>query len=308
MSRVSAVIVNWNTAELLERCLTSLDAHGEGLIGEIVVVDNASTDDSVDRVRRHWPNVHVIVTPENLGYQRANNLGMAAATSEHLLLVNSDAFLTPGALAGLLAAFDADPGVGVVGPRLEYADGAFQRWTAGREPTLSASMVWGLGLDRILPRRGVYLGRDVPDAFRPDWVSSACLLVRRSVYETVGPMDEAFFAYMDDVDYCRRVRAAGWSVQYEPSARVVHLMGASSGRVDGAAVSPLAIRTFQRYVRHQHGRATELGVRSAQALGFGGRAAAYGAAAIAVRARRAVYRRAALAHVRHVRIALGAAA
>lgn len=303
--RVSAVIVNWNTSELLARCLTSLEEHGAGIIDEVVVVDNASTDDSVARVQREHPRTHVIVNPTNLGYQRANNIGMRATKSGSLLLINSDAFLSDGALPTLVDAL-ADEKVGVVGPRLEYGDGSFQRWTAGRAPTFRASTVWALGLDRVLPRAGVYLGRDEAHPFDPEWVSSACMLVRRCAYEAVGPMDESFFAYMDDVDYCRRVRVAGWSIRYEPRAQVVHLMGASSGRIAGAAVSPVAIRTFQEYVRRREGRVAGFGCRAAQVAGFGTRAAAYRAAAMARPARGDDLRQASRAHFTHLRIALGA--
>ncbi len=301
---VTAVIVNWNTGALLEQCLESLVEHGAaGAPLEVVVVDNGSDDGSVELVRRDWPDVALIECETNLGYQKANNLGMAAARGAQLLLINADAFLTAGCLDRLLARMDTDPRCGVVGPRLVYRDGSFQRWTAGREPSLSAAAVFHFGIDRLAvgATRGIYLGRDVREAFQPEWVSSACMLVRARALAETGPMDETFFAYMDDVDLCRRAREADWHVWYEPEAEAIHLMGQSTRREPGAA-SPLALRTFNRYFARRHGRSRTRLLQGIEAAGFTLRACAHGVRSVRTPANRV----AALGHLRNARVSLEA--
>ncbi|HET9728591.1 MAG TPA: glycosyltransferase family 2 protein [Acidimicrobiia bacterium] len=295
---VAAVIVNWNTADLLEQCLQSLHDHGDA-ITEVVVVDNGSTDDSVAMVRERWPDSRLIANAENRGYQAANNQGMRVATADYLLLINADAMLTPGCLTRLLERFDHDGAAAVVGPRLVYGDGRFQRWTAGRLPSLRSVGVYAFFIDRFFPRSGVWIGSDVHDAFQPGWVSSACMLVRRSSVEAIGLMDEQFFAYMDDVDLCARVREIGGHVWYEPAATAVHLMGQSSMRQIGAA-SPLALGAFVQWFADRRGaRAAQL-MQAIVAAGFALRAALYGAAGLV----RPTWRSAAKGHARNVRLTL----
>ncbi len=275
--KVTAVVVNWNTVDLLDRCLTSLAQYGFGDAMDVVVVDNGSADGSADLVRNQWPNVHLIANKENRGYIQANNQGMNAARGEHLLLINSDAFLTPGALDKMVGLLDDHADAAVVGPRLVYGDGSWQRWTAGSEPALSSAMSFFLFADRLsgsAARRSLYLARDVKEPFRPDWVSSACMLVRREALKQVGPMDERYFCYMDDVDLCRRLRAAGWTVWYLPSAEAIHLMGQSTRRHTGAA-SPSALRNLNDYVTRINGPAVGASVRVTELIGFAIRAALY---------------------------------
>jgi len=301
---VSAVIVSWNAAPLLEECLSSLLEHGSpGLAMEVVVVDNASVDGSAAMVAREWPGVRVIVNDRNVGYQRANNQGVRVSTGRHLLLINADARLKPGCLAQMLARMAADGTAAIVGPRLTYGDGTWQRWTAGREPSLRSAMAHFWFLEH-LPRggrSGVYLGRDERRAFRCDWVSSACMLVRRDALDDIGLMDETYFAYMDDVDLCGRARDSGWSVWYEPAATAVHLMGQNADRQVGVA-SPLALQTFNRYFEHRRGHRAAMILRAIEATGFAARAVLYGAAGVVRRS--SSLRAAATAHWRSCRLTL----
>lgn len=297
---VSVVVVNWNTAELLGPCLGSLAADVEaGTVGEVIVVDNGSTDGSRDVLAREWPGVRVVANTENRGYQAANNQGMRIARGEHLLLLNTDAMLQPGCLALLLAAMRSDPRTAVVGPRLVYADGRFQRWTAGSAPSLSSAAASFLMLDRVAPRAGIWIGRDVDVPFEPHWVSSACMLVRRSMLDEVGLMDETFFAYMDDVDLCARARAAGWTVRYEPRTSATHLMGRSTQQAGGGA-SPLALRGLLRYYALSHGRSATWAMQGIAGTGFALRALAHGVAG----RHRPDHRRAAHQHWRNARLSL----
>jgi N-acetylglucosaminyl-diphospho-decaprenol L-rhamnosyltransferase len=297
--RLSAVIVNWNTCDLLDDCLISLRAHGDPGM-EVVVVDNGSTDGSVEMLADRWSDVQVIVNDTNRGYQAANNQGMRAARGDALLLINADAMLTPGCLEALEARFEADPRAAIVGPRLVYKDGSFQRWTAGRLPSLTAAAGYFFFADRVFPHCGLWLGRDVDVAFQPGWVSSACMLVRRDALTEIGLMDERFFAYMDDVDLCARAADAGWTVWYEPAATSIHLMGQSTKRRTGEA-SPLALKSFIRWFGMQRGALSVAIFRTMAAMGFTLRAAIYGAAGL----RNSHQRAAARAHLANARRSLG---
>lgn len=283
--QITAIIVNWNTQDLLAGCLASLRDYGApGRTMEIIVVDNGSHDGSADMVARDWPDVQLIRNAQNVGFTAANNQAFAVSRGDYLLLINADALLTPGCLERMVAQMQADPQAGVVGPRLVYGDGRWQRWTAGREPGLRSAANYFLFLERLFPHtpafHGLYLGSDVRTAFRPDWVSSACMLVRRAAVEQVGFMDERFFVYMDDVDLCRRVREGGWRVWYCPEAEAVHFMGQSTKRQTGS-VSPTALRSLNRYYAMHHGPAKTLALKGIEAVGFGLRAGLYmGAAAV----------------------------
>jgi N-acetylglucosaminyl-diphospho-decaprenol L-rhamnosyltransferase len=303
---VTAVVVSWNTVDLLDECLVSLRDHGSpGRRMDVIVVDNSSSDGSAEMVRERWPDVRLVANTENVGFCRANNQAIALTGATYLLLINADARLTPGCLDHLLARMESDDRVGVVAPRLEYGDGRFQRWTAGRAPSLGSVASYLFLADRLDGRfpalAGTYLGHDTTVAFRPDWVSSACMLLRRAMVDDVGPLDEQIFVYMDDVELCQRARDGGWSVWYEPAATSVHLMGQSTKRRTGVA-SPEAMRAFNRYFCRRHGPARTTALRALQAGGFGLRFIAYGASGLILHDDR---RRAqARAHLSHLKLSL----
>lgn len=305
---VSAIVVSWNTADLLDACLVSLRDHAGLTLGEdleVIVVDNGSTDGSADLVREHWPEVVLVANDVNTGYTHANNQALPLARGEQLLLINADAMLQPGCLPALRRRMEDDPHCAVVGPRLEYGDGSLQRWTAGRFPGLRSGAAYFLFAERFSARAAaasLFLATDTTTPFRPDWVSSACMLVRRRALEQIGGMDEAFFCYMDDVDLCQRLADAGWATWYEPAATATHLMGQATRRRTGRA-SPMALGNFNAYVRRHHSVAASLALRAVQAAGFLGRAIAY--AAMAARDRDVDAWQQACAHGRNLRSCLG---
>jgi GT2 family glycosyltransferase len=304
---VAVVIVNWNTADLLDECLRSIEAHGGDRTLDVVVVDNASTDGSADLVRERWPSVRLIANEENVGFCRANNQAIRVTDAPVLLLINSDGRLTEGCLDAMVAYLDRDPRAAIVGPRLEYGDGAFQRWTAGQELSLRSCANHFLALDSFADRvpglAGIYLRHDTTVPFRPGWVSSAVMVVRREALDDIGLLDERIFVYMDDVDLCQRALDGGWNVWYAADATAVHLMGASSKRETGRA-SPEALRSLNRWYARRHGRRAANALRGLEAIGFGGRAAAYGVASLA--RKDPATRRQAAAHLAHLRLALEA--
>jgi len=303
---LTTVIVNWNTVGLLDDCLQSLVDHlPPGMTNEVIVVDNASADGSVEHLAREWPWVQVIANTENVGFCRANNQAIRASRGEVLLLINTDARVTPGCIETMLGYFERDPRAGVVGPRLEYGDGSFQRWTAGRDLTLGSCANYFLMLDRLADRfpalAGIYLAHDTDEPFNPGWVSSAVMAVRRAAFDDVGLLDESIFVYMDDVDLCARMTDGGWRIWYAADATAVHFMGGSTIPTTGKA-SPEALRALNRWYERRHGRGETTAVRALEVVGFGARAAAD--ATRGVVRRNPAARRQARAHWTHVKLSL----
>ncbi len=268
MVDLSVVIVSWNVCDLLRRCLASVlgasqpadddlapMSDSEPSI-EIIVVDNASTDGSPEMVRAEFPQVRLIANPDNRGFTAGNNQGLVESTGRFLLLLNPDTEIVGAALSTMMAYMDAHPEVGALGPRLCYPDGSLQP-SRRRFPTLATALVESTVVqewwrDNPLLRR--YYMADTPDeAIQPvDWVAGACLLVRREVYDQVGGLDEGFFMYSEEMDWCKRIQDAGWKVVYLPTARVIHHEGKSSEQV-----VPARHIHFQsskvRYFRKHHG-------------------------------------------------------
>lgn len=228
---VTAVVVAYNVASLLERCVASLlaEAEGSGLRCELLVVDNASMDGSADLVRARFPQARLIANAENRGFAAAVNQGLAAAGGRQLLLVNPDCELLPGALGALVGYMAEHAGVGVVAPQLLNGDRTPQS-SRRRFPSLGTLFVESTLVQWRWPRWPVrpllerFYAGELPDdqAQAVDWAMGACLLARREVVEQVGGLDERFFMYFEELDWCRRVREAGWEVHWLPAARALH--------------------------------------------------------------------------------------
>ncbi len=220
-------------------------------------MDNASTDGSVEMVRREFPQVHLIASEVNLGYTGGNNQGIAASQGRYILLLNPDTEVVGDALPTMVAYMDAHPDVGALGPQLLNPDGSVQS-SRRRFPTLGTALVESTVIQQWWPDNRIlrrYYVQDRPDdaISEVDWVTGACILLRRQAVEQVGPLDDAFFMYSEELDWCRRARDAGWKVVYLPTAQVIHHEGKSSEQV-----MPLRHVRFQRskihYFRKHHGR------------------------------------------------------
>jgi len=223
--QVSIVIVNWKVRELLRACLRSVIDHGglttAGAAGgegeqQVIVVDNASGDGSVEMVRAEFPQVELLANADNVGFGRANNQALPHCRGRHLLLLNPDTVVHPGAIAALVAHLDAHPDVGVTGCRLLNADGTLQRWTGGAYPRLLNLANHYFFLDRLLPAAWrpmpLYLDRDVACDIDVDWVSGACMLLRGSALQ--GRLfDEGYFMYGEDMVY-DAVTVAGFALRW----------------------------------------------------------------------------------------------
>jgi N-acetylglucosaminyl-diphospho-decaprenol L-rhamnosyltransferase len=226
---VAAVVVNYNTRNHLRALLASIEAEP---VAATVVVDNGSTDGS--RVAAEAAGAYWVSTGANLGYGRAANRGAAsppAKAARYLLICNPDLEVKPGAVAALVSALEADTSLAAVGPRISNPDGSLYP-SARTFPDLADALGHGL-LGMIVPdnpftRRYRLLDWDHRDAAKVDWISGACLLVRRDAWDSVGGFDPSYFMYMEDVDLCWRLGAAGWKIGYEPAAEVVHTQGVSA--------------------------------------------------------------------------------
>jgi N-acetylglucosaminyl-diphospho-decaprenol L-rhamnosyltransferase len=260
---LSVIIVSWNVRDLLRRCLLSLrpslsDSPAQGeTASEVVVVDNGSRDGSPEMVAADFPEVRLIRNLENRGFTAANNQGLAVSRGRQLLLLNPDTEVVGNAVATMAAYLEAYPRVGALGPQLRYPDGRLQS-SRRRFPTLSTALVestvlqeWGH--DNPILRR--YYMADTPDnAVQPvDWVVGACLMVRREAFEQVGGLDEGFFMYSEELDWCHRIKDAGWEIVYLPTATVIHYEGKSSEQV--VAARHIYFQNSKvRYFRKYHGR------------------------------------------------------
>jgi N-acetylglucosaminyl-diphospho-decaprenol L-rhamnosyltransferase len=264
---LSVVIVNWNTRALLAECIVAVEHEAAAITHDIWVVDNGSTDDSVAMLRRDFPHIHLIESRINLGFAGANNLAMQRSTGRYLLLLNTDAIVRPGAIRALLHLAESAPRAGIVGAHLLNPDGAFQA-SYTNFPTLWQEFLILSTLGRRL--RGRWYpshGAEVANgAQRVDYVEGACLLVRRAAFEEVGGLDEGYFMYAEEVDWCRRMAAAHWEVWYAPAAQVVHIGGASSTNRKASREADL-YRSRVRYFRTYHGR-LQAGLLKAMIVSF----------------------------------------
>jgi GT2 family glycosyltransferase len=236
MPVVSLSIVSFNTRDLLRECLASLQERAGEADLEITVVDNGSTDGSVEMVRAHFPQVLVVEAGENLGYGRANNLALQNARGDFVWILNSDTTIEPGAIADMAAWMEAHPKCGAIGSRLILPDGTTQPSCAG-DPSLWAVFCEQTFLYKLLPG-GRYTGSYAMTNLT-DWsydeprsvpqVCGASLFVRRETWRATGGFDPSYFMYFEDTDWCVRAREANWEIWFLPQSRVRHHLGASSG-------------------------------------------------------------------------------
>lgn len=260
---LSIIIVSWNVADLLRDCLRSLDANRGALDLEVIVVDSASSDNSVTMVQTEFLWVTLLACAENVGFPKGNNLGLARANGRYILLLNPDTVVLDDALSKMMAYVQQNPEVGVLGCQLRNGDGTIQS-SKRRFPTLTTAFFESTWLETVAPR-GVlasYYAQDLADDVvnDVDWVMGACMLVPRQVVAEVGGMDEAYFMYSEELDWCRRIKDSGWRVVYYPEAQIIHYVGQSSDQ----AVVARHINFQQaklRYFRKYNGRFAALVLR-----------------------------------------------
>ncbi len=252
MTRLTIVIVAFNAREDLDGALASLTMAPPSTPHEIVVVDNASTDGAPDVVRARFPGVRLIEAGANLGFARANNLAIRQSTGELVLLLNPDTIVPAGAIDQLVARLDAQPEVAAVGPRIVDANGRPElSWGPRVTPWSERRRKALVRRDRSGdPAAAAAIDRETRTARDVAWLTGACLLVRRADADAVGLLDERYFLYLEDVDFCDAIRARGRRIRFEPSAEVVHLRGRSGLASGGAAEREWHTSHLRYYRKH----------------------------------------------------------
>jgi GT2 family glycosyltransferase len=271
------IIVSWNTRDYLLRCLQTIKQDVGSSTAEIIVVDNASSDDSVSAVRSHFPDVVVVQSEKNLGFAKANNVGLHLARGKYICLVNSDVEVLQGCIPRMLEYMQEHPEIGVLGPRVLNEDLSIQQ-SCKKAPSIWTAFCRTCGLDSLFPDSDFFASEMLVvrslDRIRPVDILSGCFwMVRAEAIQEVGKLDEAFFIYSEDKDWCMRFWKAGWRVIYFPEARAIHFGGASSSR-DPQYFSVEMCRANLQYWKKYHGTVAQAGFRMLQLVQYLLRAAA----------------------------------
>jgi len=232
MLDLSIIIVNWNTQDILRDCLRSIYEQGGERDIEVIVIDNASTDGSVEMVKKDFPQVTLIENSRNLGFARANNIGIHQSSGRYICLVNSDVIVLNGCIENLISFMDNHPVAGMVGPRILNQDRTLQP-SCRHFPTIWNNLCQALGLNKLFPKSRFfsetfmnYWAHDIVQ--KVDVLSGCFWMVRREALNKVGLLDEDFFIYGEDLDWCRRFHHAGWDIIFYPNAETIHTGAASS--------------------------------------------------------------------------------
>jgi hypothetical protein len=254
---VTVSIVSFNTRDLLGACLRSVLKTAEVGV-EIVVVDNSSADGSADMVEREFPAVHVIRVPDNRGFAAANNLAIREASGRYILLLNPDTEVRPDTIVDLAVFLDSHPATGICGPRILYPDGRFQS-CGYRFPTLMSEIRQSKNINRLI--RAV-VGKepfvaDAPEIRDVDWVDGACLMIRRAVIDQIGPLDEQYFLYAEELDWCYSARKAGWTVTAVPTTEMTHHLGQASSQLSDRSLVHF-VEARLRFYRKNRGLLTAM--------------------------------------------------
>jgi len=267
---LSIIIVNWNTRDLLAQCLQSIYDTISNMSFEIIVVDNASTDGSVAMIEEQFHGVRLIANQENVGFAQANNQALTTGRGRYFLLLNSDTIVLPGALEEMARFADAHSDAGIIGCKLLNGDGSLQ------ESWASFPTIWSEILGCNFRTR--QLVEETPLIYEVDWLGGACLLVRPAAINEVGLLDESFFMYSEETDWCFRMRQQGWKVYYLPEVEVIHLGGGSASRASATQLVRLygsKIRFFRKHYGARQAGLLRYGLATVNALGLARRALAW---------------------------------
>lgn len=251
---LSVIIVNWKTKDELRACLRST-LEGDRTSMEIIVVDNASHDGSVEMLKREFPSVQVIENEANYGFARAANIGIKASSGRYVLLLNPDTEVQPHAFSTLIRFADENPEIGIIGPKILNPNGTLQ-YSCRRFPTIGAAIFRNTLLGRLFPRNPytrdyLMVEWDHRETRDVDWVSGAAMLIRRRMLEEIGLLDERFYMYCEDVDLAYRAWEKGWRVTYYPHVCVTHVIGRSSDRCPNRMVVQFHKSMYRLYCKHQ---------------------------------------------------------
>ena len=250
---VSVLIVNHNHRKYIATCLDSIISNTRGVTYEIIVVDNCSTDGSREFIEKHYPSVRLLANTRIQGLAQNNNSAIRNASGRYMLLLNPDTKIYPGAMEYMVRFMDHHPGVGACGSKLLNADGTLQ-YSCRNFPTLAAVLFRGLSLARWFPiprsyQRYLMADWDHNQIREVDWVLGACLMIRPDALKEVGLMDEKFFLYYEEIDWCYRAKKKGWRIVYLPGAEVMHhYLRMSAGGMPGR-LTLIHMKSIVRYFR-----------------------------------------------------------
>jgi len=231
LKKLSIIIVNYNSGEELIVCIKSIKRYLNNVSYEIIVVDNNSTDHSSELLRINFKNIQKIFLKTNTGYAFANNCAMEQCNGDYILLLNPDTYIKNNSIKQMIDFLDSKTDVGVLGPLLIDPNGKHQL-PSSNFPDLKQQVLymlsWKFLLNRIARSSEQRVALKLKIPFEVDWVSGACFMLKRTIYETIGGLDERFFLYAEDVDWCIRIKDSGWKIFCHPSIEVVHIRGVSS--------------------------------------------------------------------------------
>jgi len=269
VASLSIIIVNWNSADYLLRCLASIFQEHEAREWEIIVVDNASNDNCEELLRRQFPEVRFLATGVNLGFARANNAGYSISCAESVLFLNPDTEVLGPAVSQLAEYLQDHPQIGAVGPQLLNSDGSPQFSCIQAFPTILNQVLDCEALRRAFPRSKLWGMRPLFDPHctpaEVDSISGACFMVRRSVFEKAGRFSEEYFMYSDDLDLSYKIRAAGYKIVYLPYCCVTHYGGKSSEQQSSGFADVLQCQSMDYFFRKTRGATYGVAYRSAMA-------------------------------------------
>ena len=252
---LSILIINWNTRDLVIKCVKSIFDRAGSLDFEIIVVDNHSQDGSIEALKKSFganPKIQILQADENLGFAKANNLAYKNSSGEFIMLLNPDTEITDDALQRLAKYLETHPEAGVVGPKLLNFDGTIQK-SVRRFPGIWPSLVIFLGLHRIFPPSKYLMSDfDYKREVEVDQVMGAALITRRAIIEKTGFLDEGFWLWYEEVDFCKRVKLAGYKVMFYPEAQVKHHTGKSFVQMSAFGRKKTMARSLAHYFR-KHG-------------------------------------------------------
>ena len=256
--KLSIIIVNYNTSAALKECLNSL-LQNRTPASEIIVVDNASTDNSVEMVKTHFPEIILLESPENLGFAKANNLGSKKAQGDFLVFLNPDAILSEASFEKMLRYLELHPDVGLIGPRLIYENGDFQI-SSGLFPKILSEFKMSRLARKVKNRTfREKLASQFETSQDVNWLTGACLMLRRSLFEQINGFDDKLFMFFEDADLCKRVYEAGLRVVYFPETEIIHQHGLTYGRRP-ESIAPQYRQSQRYYYRKHNGFFSNLGL------------------------------------------------
>lgn len=252
---VSIVIINWNTRNLVLKCIKSVIDAGSGYTREIIVVDNASTDGSAEAISKAYPDVMVVRNAVNLGFARANNIGIERSKGRYICLVNSDVEVFAETIPGMITYMEKNPGVGIVGPRILFPDRTLQN-SCRKYPSLWTKLCETFALNKLIPMSEIFSGEHMSyfahdRQKKVESIAGCFMFVRKEAITKAGAFDEQFFIYSEETDLCKRFNQEGWNIVYLPEISIIHHHGASSSK-DPLRFTLEQQRSVIRYWKKHH--------------------------------------------------------